>query len=315
MPSFDAINYSLRPSKSIQRQLIFEGVDLLKRDLGIGEFLYVGFGSIWFTDFLLAHKVLRINDMISIEAHDVGYHRAKFNAPFSTVRVEHGLSGEVLPRLLSDVELRRKPWLIWLDYDYEFNEAIREDVRLVIENAPANSILITTFNGLERKYGGPPSARVDRLKTLFGATVPEDLAKESCKDEQMQETLADLTLDFLTATAAEMARPGGFVRAFRVIYRDNAPMVTVGGILPTQGATMLARDAIGSEKWPSLPPAPIKAPHLTMKEAAVLQAKLPRAEPLTRDQVQQLGFDLEDDQIDVYQRYYRQYPSFAQIIS
>jgi len=33
MPSFDAINYSLRPSKSIQRQLVFNGVRMLQSHL------------------------------------------------------------------------------------------------------------------------------------------------------------------------------------------------------------------------------------------------------------------------------------------
>ena len=314
MPSFDAINYSLRPSKSIQRHVVFDGIDLLKRTLGLDQMLYVGFGSIWFTDFLLAHRFLRIREMISIEGNEVGHRRALFNAPFATVRVEQGLSGEVLPNLLADANLRHQPWLIWLDYDYQLNEAIRNDLQLVIENAPANSMLIATFNGLENKYG-TALERVDRLRAILGAVVPEDLAKADCKDEMMQKTLADLTLDFMTATAAGMARPGGFVPAFRVIYRDMAPMVTVGGMLPTQGAAMQAKDIIARADWPARPERPIRAPHLTLKEAAILQSKLPRDLPLTRDQVRALGFDLEDDQIEVYQRYYRQYPAFAQIVS
>lgn len=72
MPSFDAINYSLRPSKSIQTQLVFDGVRLLQDRLDLERLTYVGFGSIWFTDFVLAHKILRIDDMGSIEGDDIG---------------------------------------------------------------------------------------------------------------------------------------------------------------------------------------------------------------------------------------------------
>jgi hypothetical protein len=69
MPSFDAVNYSLRPSKSIQRQLVFAGVRALQDSLDPAQ-VYVGFGSIWFTDFVMAHKMLRIDDMVSIEGDE-----------------------------------------------------------------------------------------------------------------------------------------------------------------------------------------------------------------------------------------------------
>ena len=38
-------------------------------------------------------------------------------------------------------------------------------------------------------------------------------------------------------------------------------------------------------------------------------------EGLSRKIVQSLGFDLEDHQIKIYEKYYREYPSFAQIIT
>ena len=59
MPSFNVVNYSLRPSKSIQRQVVFEGVRNLQSRLDAEDQMYVGFGSIWFTDFILAHKNAR----------------------------------------------------------------------------------------------------------------------------------------------------------------------------------------------------------------------------------------------------------------
>jgi len=53
-----------------RRQLIFDGVRLLQDRLDLERLIYVGFGSIWFTDFMLAHKILRIDDMVSIEGDD-----------------------------------------------------------------------------------------------------------------------------------------------------------------------------------------------------------------------------------------------------
>lgn len=314
MPSFNAINYSLRPSKSIQRQVVFEGVRRLQNDLEYEGLIYVGFGSVWFTDFMLAHKVLGIDEMVSIEADPIGFQRALFNAPFSTVVVREGMSSVVLPELLSDDNYRAKPWLIWLDYDYELNEGVRDDIRLVIEHAPANSLLLATFNGLETKYGAAPD-RPDRLKEILGAVLPDNLPKADFKKDRLQSLLADRTLDFMQSVAADLARPGGFVPAFRFLYQDGAPMVTVGGLLPKKGAAAIAKDIVQSETWQCMPSEPVKAPHLTNKEAAVLQALLPRDSALTRADVQALGFDLHEEELRAFQSHYREYPSFAQIVT
>jgi hypothetical protein len=314
MPSFDAINYSLRPSKSIQRQLVFAGVSLLQRQLYLERLAYVGFGSIWFTDFILAHKLLGVDDMRSIESHDIGYQRAVFNAPYATVRVEHGYSYDILPKLYKDTSLSGRPWMVWLDYDYELKESMRDDIRSLVENVPANSIVLITFNGNDRKYGQRPADRPELLKTVLGSVVPDELAPAACKDELMQSTLANLALDYMQSIAADLARPGGFVPAFRVIYKDTTPMVTVGGVLPSKGAVRIASDVINASNWPARPSKPITAPHLTMREAAVLQSLLPCVTKLSRSKVQALGFDLEDEQIDAFETYYRQYPAFAQIV-
>lgn len=314
MPSFDTINYSLRPSKSIQRHIVFESMRILQKDLDLEGMVYIGFGSIWFTDYAMAHKILGINDMISIEASDVGFKRAEFNVPFATVRVIHGYSNQILPTLYQDEAIRARPWFIWLDYDYELNETLREDIRSTIENAPVNTVLLVTFNGAETRYGQAPD-RPGRLQELLGAVVPDDLSKKACKDDRMQETLADLTLNFMTSVAADLARPGGFIPSFRLIYKDSTPMVTIGGILPAKGAARIAADITSAATWPCRPRRPIRAPHLTIREAATLQAQLPRVDRLTREAVRKLGFDLEDEQIEAFETYYRQYPAFAQIIA
>ncbi|MBS4017596.1 MAG: hypothetical protein KGZ68_05105 [Dechloromonas sp.] len=316
MPSFDAINYSLRPSKSIQRQIVFSGLRLLQRTLGLSNQVYVGFGSIWFTDFVMAHKLLGIDDMVSLEADDIGYKRAVFNSPYATIKVAHGYSYTELPKLYVDATLNGRPWVVWLDYDYELNESLRDDIRSVIENAPANSIFLVTFNGIDRRYGDG-SARPERIRELLGSVVPDSLTKAQCKTPLLQASLADLTLDYMKSVAADRARPGGFVSGFRVLYRDGPHMITVGGVLPDKEHLSAAEEvlAAGEPYWPCFPATPIEAPHLTIREAALLQSQLPCSAPLTRAIVKTLGFDLEDSQIDAFARYYREYPAYAQILT
>jgi hypothetical protein len=119
----------------------------------------------------------------------------------------------------------------------------------------------------------------------------------------------------MKSVAAELARPGAFVPGFRIINKDTSPMVTVGGILPAKGAAAIAGDVVHKAEWPCRPSKQIAAPHLTMRESATLQAKLPSNVRLSRAVVQGLGFDLEDEQIDAFETYYREYPAFAQIVT
>ena len=232
--------------------------------------------------------------MVSMEKSDVGYSRARFNSPYATVEVRHGSSEDILPALLDEEHARARPWVVWLDYDREFDEALREDCRRIIERAPANSVFLATFSGNERLYGRARD-RIERLRAVFLDVVPDDLTRAQCSGTQLQETLANFALDVMTSVAADTMRQGGFVPAFRVLYKDGAPMVTVGGVLPSRDNLAKARDEVSGDDWHCQPPDPIIAPHLTVKEAIALQSRLPSPEHLSREVVQSLGFDLEKE--------------------
>lgn len=315
MPSFDIVNYSLRPSKSIQRKIVFDGLRALQSHLGLHQCFYIGFGSIWFTDFVMAHNILGIDDMISMEEDEIGYRRACFNSPYATVSIRRGSSLEILPKLCDERAVSGRPWVIWLDYDSRFNETSQEDTRTVIERAPDNTIFLITFNGSEGRYGKRPKDRPKRLRQLFGDVVPYDLSIDKCKGVSMQESLADLAIDFMKSIASDSVRPGNFLPAFRLIYKDSAFMVTVGGLLPSSETAQNASAIVGMADWKCLPKEPIIAPHLTLREAMTLQSRLPNSGGLSRDIVKSLGFDLKKEHIEVYAKYYREYPAFAQIVT
>lgn len=311
MPSFDKVNYSLRPSKTIERALTFEGIQQLRSAMHLVDPVYVGFGSIWFTDFQIAHKILGVRDLVSIEQDSIGYARAVFNAPYKTVRVRNQISSDALADLYRDTSFNSRPWVIWLDYDDILAQIAIDDIRSVIENAPTNSLLLVTLDVSEHDYGKPKD-RKDFVKSLIGSALTDELEREDF-DERLPETLGLLLSGFMTSTAVAAGRPGGFVPAFNMVYRDTATMLTVGGVLPTIGTVPAVREVIGNRAWPGIVRQRILAPHLTVKEAATLQAELPSSRQLTRSKVRRLGFDLADEQLAAFERYYRYFPSFAQV--
>ena len=314
MPSFSVVNYSLRPSKNIQRQLVFEGLRTWQERLSINGMVYIGLGSVWFSDFIMAHRILSINDMVSIECDQIGYKRALFNKPYATVRVLEGHSHEVLPTLFRDSTINDRPWIVWLDYDKPLNETLRDDAQDLIDRSPEDSVLIMTFNGTDTSYGRA-SQRPQRLRTLLGDLVPDDLTPEDCSKANIHDSLTSLTLQFMQARAASSARPGGFVPGFAIHYRDTSPMITVGGILPSESRASHVASLVNSTDWKCQIAAPIVAPHLTLREILALQSALPRKDGLTREIVRTLGFDLECEKINAFTEYYREYPFFAQVLS
>ncbi|WP_280171112.1 O-methyltransferase [Agrobacterium pusense] len=311
MASFDSINYSLRPNKHIERSVVFENISRLTLCLGLKRQVYIGFGSVWFTDFQIAHRTLAIEDMRSMEKDPIGYARATFNVPFKTVKVLDKKSSDALPILRSDTAINARPWLIWLDYDAALSEDIIADIDYVIEHCPTNTMFLITFSANEKAYG-KPRHRAKRLEALLGDVVPEDLADEDV-NAQLAETLAQCVGDYMVAKAETIARPGGFLSAFNMVYTDTATMITVGGVLPAVGARSTAREMISSADWGGKVNGRIEAPHLTLREASMLQSQLPHPKALTRASIKKLGFDLRDEQIASFQKYYKYYPSFAQI--
>lgn len=315
MASFDSVNYSIRPSKSVQRGIVFEGLRRISSVMEIGNAIYVGFGSIWFTDFVQAHKVLDIDDMVSIEANEIGFRRATFNKAYRTISVMEGRASARLPDIIEIEGYNARPWIIWLDYDSALDEEIVEDMQWVLSNAPPNSVVLFTVSATQNAYGNKPIQRPERIRSLLGNVVPDELSKEDCSKETLPVTLAGLMMDFLKSEVADAARPGGFVEAFRLPYLDSVPMVTVGGILPAKGASAAARALVANGSWKGVVEDVIEAPPMTLREIATLQAELPAVGTLSRARIQELGFDLHERQVQSFQRYYKYLPSFAEIVA
>lgn len=314
MASFDSINYSIRPSKSVQRGVVFEGLRHVADAIDVSNAIYVGFGSIWFTDFVQAHKTLNIDDMVSIEANEIGFRRASFNKAYRTISMLEGRASAKLPDLLGFEGYDARPWIVWLDYDSALDEEIVEDMQWVVTNAPPNSVVLFTFSATQNAYGKPVN-RPERIRTLLGDVVPDDLSKDDCEKEILPLTLAGLTVDFLKSEVADAARPGGFIEAFRLPYLDSVGMVTAGGILPAKGAAAAARAVTSNPTWKGMVDEIIEAPPMTLREIATLQSELPSVAEITRARIQELGFDLHERQVRSFQQYYKYLPSFAEIVA
>jgi len=316
MGSTDLVNFSVRQNKAIERQIVFDGLAKLLRLMGHNDTVYLGFGSVWFVDFVMAHRQLGIERMYSIEADEVVFERAKFNRPYRTIEIVPGLSIDAIPDLLeAQPELQSTPWVLWLDYDQPLGEDSVGELSRLARTAPTGSILLTTFNSATRHYG-KAKQRYERMCQLFGDATPRNpfVEPEDLSDPKLQMSfMAEATLNMMLSSSAAAGRDDWPIPAYSIAYQDGSPMVTVGIALCPDESKVSVEALLRSEDWNGIVEKPIITPPLTQKEVSALEACLPSNAGLDRSMVKELGFDLLEEQIEAFVTHYLNYPSFAQI--
>jgi hypothetical protein len=174
--SYEKINYSLRPAKSIERKMLCDAFRRLSAFDKVENYQYIGFGSTYFSDFILFHRALGITKMISIEKDKENKERFMFNRPFRCVELEFGKSNEVLPKLNWDAKS-----ILWLDYDDKLDNHVLSDVRFFCINASPGSVIVLSVNA--HPIRRPDNINVDELPIKEGelptlSAVPkEDIEK------------------------------------------------------------------------------------------------------------------------------------------
>lgn len=311
MSSTYRIDFSVRPNKAIERSIVFDSLREYASALSLRNPAYVGFGSVWFTDFVLAHKRLKITKMVSIEKDPITFSRARFNRPYRFIEIAHGESTDVLPELLHRRGFKASPWIVWLDYDGKLCSEMLDDIDLLLDGTPPDSVLLVTFNARSGAYDPTTAGRRDELKELFpDADINEaDLTTNS----SFAKTLQQLLIDHMVSITVNHGRTGATVPAFNISYEDSTWMGTVGVLLPRPANVASATTLVATPSWRGMPSAPIRTPLLTGREVAALQSELPNRTGLTERHVRKLGFELEKAKIDAYVTYYSDYPTFVQV--
>lgn len=315
MESYEKFDYSLRPNKRTQRKMIFDALAHYVRAVPKTRYRYVGFGSMWFADFLYAHRRLGLRSLVSIERTE-GYQRAKFNQPFKCVRVVEGDASEVLPTLSW-----RSPSIVWLDYDYSPDRGTLQDVAYLSGQMVSGSVLMVTYDARPPwREDATAEEREDTVRKVFGDAAPPPVRRgRPVKNKAMTHRstyapkLAELLWAYLKNIIVQNGRAESngmaWMPLFTFFYQDKAPMLTVAAALLDSSD----RDAlVASEPFRELPYArgetifPIAIPPLTPKERAELDRRLP-------SRTVALPFPLRQEQIEAYRSLYRYYPLFAEV--
>ena len=221
--SFEYVNYMLRPKKQIERKIIIEILQELKKKIPLSKYLYIGFGSIYYYDFILFHKMLNMNNLLSIDDKSTK-RRFEFNRPYDFISFENKISTD----FLSEYDWKHNSAL-WLDYDHKLKDVVLSDLKIIAKNCKKKDILIITLNAYCEEYRPKRKQARENFYCEFGTYVSQER-----KDRKYYTTknfpllLQDVLTNYLM-TMSEY-RDIRFYKLFSFRYQDRSPMFTMGGI-------------------------------------------------------------------------------------
>lgn len=319
-PHHEKIYYPTRPAKRVERKMMAEALRHLTMFGPVRDYRYVGFGSIYFTDFILFHKALSISKMISIEweTDKEQQDRFTFNLPFGGIEIRFEKASDVLSA--SDFSWEEKT-IFWLDFTSTLNPEVFDCISHYCINAVVGSLLIITVNA--NRYMPPdckeccddcdrkPLTAREYVEKHFGDDIPLDSINEELVEKW---GIAALFRKMIATRVSEELSIRGVLhrQIFHFRYKDSSQMLTVGFLLYDEATREdVEHCTFGDLPFISKPSDPdaafeINLPNLTTREVLsmnqqLLQDKMPVHSP-----------GLKSEHIASYTDIYRYYPMFAE---
>jgi len=322
IPSYEKINYSLRPSKQIERKMLLEAFRRLYHFERVDKYRYIGLGSVYFSDFILMHKALGVEDMLSIEDEDDDgkQERFKFNCPYGCISLEFKKSTAVLAKVPWD-----KRTILWLDYDQRIQNYMLQDIEFFCANAIPGSMIIITLNANDadmdsrRKPDEIKSAlqkELNRIKGRLGhKKIPRGTKWKDLQKWGTAHVLRTIINNHITEVLS--SRNGvlspedkiNYTQLFNFHYADGAKMLTVGGVIHRKSSPNILENVFSDLSFirTNTQAYHIQEPKLTYRELRYLDRQLPSTSVTS---INSTG--IPQEHLETYADIYRYFPTFAE---
>jgi len=306
--SYLKVPYDLRPAKQIERRMLVETFQALAAiGVPISGYQYTGFGSVYFFDFVVFHKLLGINRMLSVEIDQKIRKRVQFNKPFRNVEIKIGDITDEIPRLSAD-----RNHILWLDYDEILNKDQLEDVWLAAAKLSRGSVLLVTVDAEPPVKDAGPKKWRDYFRTEAG----KYLGTRNSLGDFAQSKLIRINQEIVSRVVRSglASRDIDYIPLFSFSYADGHEMLTMGGMLGAEQEKAQCAHPI-MKRLPYLRfseddnPQRIIIPRLTRKERIYLDKEMP-----CPDGWNPKHFELPQEYVDAYRETYRFFPNYAELL-
>lgn len=314
--SFEKFSYSIRPSKQVERKLIIQFCHRLSAaGYPIHDYTYLGFGSVYYVDFVLFHRYLYIDRMICVEQEAIPK-RMRFNSPFGFVRLQMKSATDVISGLS-----RQKRYMVWLDYDYAIDPSVLSDLDALVKLLAPGSILMVTVDArarLPEAYDSETLSEVDRqaqtldyFRDRFEHLLDEKIELTDVTGKSHHRLIGRILRSQLS-TSTKLRPDGEFLQTLQLLYADNAPMLTIGGVVVAGGAERSKiRTALIGLDFVSYASkvVEISVPPLTERERLFLNSRIGSSTKSKKP-----PFEITPSMAKAYRRYSRHYPSYVESV-
>ena len=310
--SGEKINYTLRPAKSIERKLMCELFEKSSAMFNISEYRYIGFGSFYFTDFVMMHKKLGIKNMISIESDNdpARSERYKYNCPYSCIKIIFGEATDVLQSEI-DWDSGHKD-IIWLDYDGELDNSKIQDLDYCIKNVANLSCVAISFSlSLDCRNVELLPLIKEKLGEYLDPNITEnDIQTLNKRMIVYLNILKDSVCNAIAAKNLALSDDEEKFKAEQIMnfkYADGKEMMTLAYLI-TQESEVSPIDVAWNNNTDN--PFEIIVPHLTNAELREINKLLPGA---TLEELKCKMPFIKEKYLENYLKVYKYYPNYFEI--
>lgn len=307
--SYEKVHYEFRPAKQVERKMLLDTfLKLMSSGFHICDYQYTGFGSVYFIDFILFHKYLGINKLVSVEYSNEIEKRVIFNKPFNCIQVAFEDIINYVPTLNQDIK-----HILWLDYDSVIHENILSTITLASSILPVGSFLLITVDVEQPGTNDDPKESMNYFQGIANQYLPPNL---NIRDFNKSNLPLINSKIINNSIATSMLGRGNtkFIPMFNFLYKDGHKMLSVGGCIGTdteerqlrsldRRALPFLRDSIIAE------PYEIRVPLLTRRERIYLDSNMPCASGWLPD-----AFEMKQMDVECYSDIYRYYPAFTEML-
>ena len=301
--------YHLRVNKAIDRFLLVDILDRLKRHCDISDYTYYGLGGPYLEDCRLIYDRCPEIQIVSIENNEQTFKRQEFHRFTKNLELRYEDFADFLLNFSSSGRE-----IIWLDYtDREYRRF--NEFKSILEKVSEKSVVKITIRA-ERDKQNLTKFKEQYPKILPSLTPQDDINEVS--------KLVKLLQDMLQI-ASQRAFPASGESVFQLLnssyYREPTRMLSVTGIVCNKNEVSEIRQWFKDWVFLNLTwenPREIDVPILSIKERLHLEQHMPTPDRTGHTLSQALGYKIGKsrehiEKLKQYEEYYQYYPYFARV--